>query len=485
MLKENASVESGLVVFYRQSSLFIVNTVIFVAKFFIRDLNFEKDIGANGVSVKVGPFSFLIDAGMDPKRYGNEALPRFDLLEDGDIDFIVLTHCHLDHLGSLPVVVRKQPQAQILSSYPAQLLAPLMLENSYSVMCRQKDELSIPEYPLFSKDEVAQLLKKFLPLKYGTAYTLEKEGHCATLTLFEAGHVLGASSVLIEYEGRQLLITGDILFSDQNSLKGARIPQLHSPDVVILETTRGATQRKVSRRSEEERLIKTIAKTIKRGGACLIPAFALGRMQEMLVLLYKAKKANKLPNCPIFCSGLGMSLINTFDEMGKKSACVNFSRQILRHLNVKSLRRKKLDPNTSKLVTPAIYLLSSGMLVEHTPAYNVAACLLGSAKNSICFVGYCDERTPGGELQKAKPGATFCFDAINFSTKIRAKIDRFDLSGHADREELCEFIGAQNPKKVVLVHGDEESRKWFSAIFSKNERSMSVLDPDVGKEYCL
>ena len=180
-----------------------------------------------------------------------------------------------------------------------------------------------------------------------------------------------------------------------------------------------------------------------------------------------------------------MALVGVFDEIGKTSSCLKFSRQILKKLNVKSMRRKKIDPKTSTLKAPAIYLLSSGMLVEHTPAYNVAACLLSNNKNTICFVGYCDDRTPGGQLLKAKHGSTFHFEEINYSTKIRAKIDRFDLSGHADRDELCEFVHAQKPKKIVLTHGEEASRKWFVARFSKDERSSSVLDPEVGKSYCL
>ena len=455
-----------------------------MAKFFIQDLNFEKDIGANGLSLTFGPFHFVIDSGMDPKRLGNDALPNFDLLPTGSVDFIVITHCHLDHLGSLPVLAKQQPQAKILVSHANSLLAPLMLSNSYSVMCRQKEEKSIPEYPLFSKDDITSLEKRFFVLKDRQTYSLEKDGHIAQLTIFSAGHGLGASSLLIEYEGRQIFITGDILFSDQHSLRGACVPKLKHSDVIVIETTRGCTDRKATRRSEEERLVKTVSKTLKHGGTCLIPVFALGRMQELLVLLYEAQKANKLPICPIFCSGLGMSLVGVFDELGKHSPQVNFSRQIIKKLNIKSLRRKKIDPKTSTLKAPAIYLLSSGMLVEHTPAYNVAACLLKDSKSTICFVGYCDENTPGGKLLQAKKNSTFRFEELNYSTKVRAKIERFDLSGHADREDLVDFVVAQEPKKLVLTHGDFEAMDWFIQKFSK-KGNISILDPNIGQRYSL
>ena len=124
------------------------------------------------------------------------------------------------------------------------------------------------------------------------------------------------------------------------------------------------------------------------------------------------------------------------------------------------------------------------MLVEHTPAYKVAACLLKDNKNTICFVGYCDENTPGGKLLQTKQNETFRFEELNYSTKVRAKIERFDLSGHADREDLLAFIMEQNPKKLVLTHGDEEARGWFMKKLSKKE-NFAVLDPNVGQRYSL
>jgi Cft2 family RNA processing exonuclease len=93
-------------------------------------------------------------------------------------------------------------------------LAPLMLKNSASVMTRQKEEKDVPEYPLFGKEDITALQKKFFVLKTGKTYCLEKDGQTAKVTIYAAGHVLGAVSVLIEYEGRRLFITGDILFSD-------------------------------------------------------------------------------------------------------------------------------------------------------------------------------------------------------------------------------------------------------------------------------
>ena len=452
-------------------------------KFCIQDLNFEKEIGANCLFLQLGPFQFIIDAGMDPKRVGNSVLPQFDLLKERVIDSILLTHSHLDHLGSLPILRHYQQQAKILLTYPTSLVAPVMLKNSYKVMCRQKEEQKIFEYPLYDKADIEDLKKVMLPVSFGRPQRFEKEGRVAEITFFPAGHVLGAASILIACEGRKVLITGDVLFQDQIVLKGANIPQLDNLDTIVLETTRGKTVRRVQRTDEEERLLTVISNTLEGGGACLIPAFALGRIQEMLMLLYRARVSKKVPNCPIFCSGLGMSLVDIFDAIGKTTRAVNFDRKLLKQLNVRSLGKRKINPE-SQLKAPAIYLLSSGMLVEHTPSYKVAANLVQDSKNSICFVGYCDPDTPGGQLLQAPSEEIFTFKSINFSTPLRAKVEHFDLSGHADREDLYRFVLEQKPRQVILTHGDEEARQWFFDQF-KNDASFKVIDPVVGTVYAI
>jgi predicted metal-dependent RNase len=124
-----------------------------------------------------------------------------------------------------------------------------------------------------------------------------------------------------------------------------------------------------------------------------------------------------------------------------------------------------------------IYILSSGMMVEHTPSYNLAASLLPQGRNAICFVGYCDPETPGGKLLDTKPGETFLFENIDYQTPVRAQIERFEMSGHADREELLKFALRTHPKKVVLTHGDPGARAWFAIALAENDPALIVIDP--------
>ena len=123
------------------------------------------------------------------------------------------------------------------------------------------------------------------------------------------------------------------------------------------------------------------------------------------------------------------------------------------------------------------------MLVERTPSYSLAAAMLGHPKNTIGFVGYCDPDTPGGKLLATKHGATFNFEALHVKTKVRARVDRFELSGHAERGELLEFAVQTKARSIVLTHGDPDARAWFMTQLAEQLPKARVLDPVPLKMY--
>ena len=169
----------------------------------------------------------------------------------------------------------------------------------------------------------------------------------------------------------------------------------------------------------------------------------------MLAVLDDAFKRNALPKVPVFCSGLGMDLVNHFHEISKNTNRVRFNRKVLRSLGARPLPRK-LEPGR-KPPMQGIYLVSSGMLVEHTPSYVMASSMLGDDRNSILFVGYCDPSTPGGELLESEQGTPFEFKAYNHIEKIQANVRQFDLSGHADRDQLVAYAEKLAPKNIFLT----------------------------------
>ena len=117
------------------------------------------------------------------------------------------------------------------------------------------------------------------------------------------------------------------------------------------------------------------------------------------------------------------------------------------------------------------------MMVEKTASYIVASCLAGNARHSICFVGYCDPDTPGGQLLAAHHGDQFLFADVNVKTRIRAQIERFEFSGHASREELLDYAVKSKPRSVILTHGDPPARAWFAEQLREKLPRSKVLDP--------
>ena len=440
------------------------------------DLNRAGGIGANSFYVQLGELKILVDCGLHPKKVGRVATPDFSPLRGVTLDLVIITHCHLDHIGSLPVLLREQPRAPVIMTQPSHMLIERMLHNSASVMERQRAEDNIPDYPLFTHTEIDRCAGRFTPLPYGHAKKFRGAHDAIEIIFHQAGHVAGAAGVEIHHKQRKLFFTGDVQFEAQRTCPAAKFPIDHF-DTLVTETTRGATERPAGKErvNEVARLITTVNETIQRGGSMLIPTFALGRMQEILSIIHDARKFGRVVDCPIYASGLGVDLCDYYDDIARKTKQVNFTRQILKDLKVRSLPRKLVPGRLPE--ESALYVVSSGMVVERTPSYIIAAGLAGHARHTIGFVGYCDPDTPGGHLLATKPGETLLFDKISVKTRLKARVERFELSGHADRDELLDFAQHCQPRAIVLTHGDPPARAWMAKALARTLPKSKVIDP--------
>lgn len=448
----------------------------------ITDLSKYRDVGASSYYIELGSFKFVLDAGFHPKKEGKEALPEFSKIVNIKLDFILLTHCHLDHLGALPILAKYNKGCPILTSIPSSVLAPRMLINSWKIMLKQRDELGLKELPLYTRADIDRVESLIFKMPYHKTRVFEKEsGEKLEVTFCPSGHIPGAAGILIEYKHRSIFFTGDVLFKDLITVPGAQFP-LKKLDTLVMETTRGATIRsdEKSRSAEIKRFIETINHTLTHGGACLIPIFALGRTQEVLKILEQARGEGVLVNCPIYCSGLGLDLSEYFDEISKKTGLINFRQRVLKHLKVKKIK-ETLHPGEN-VKKKGIYLLSSGMVLPHTPSYLAAASMIEHSSNSICFLGYCDSETQGGKILSSAYGSSIAFEDLNYVAQIKARVERFDLSGHADREELVEFAQKVEPRVVLLTHGEPAARNWFKEEIPLFLPHTKVIDPEPGKE---
>lgn len=440
------------------------------------DLNRDGGIGANSLFVQIGDLRILIDCGLHPKKVGRAAAPDLTPLRNAPLDLIVITHCHLDHIGSLPIAMREHPSTPVIMTTGSRMLVERMLHNSANVMMRQREDENILDYPLFTHEEIDRCAGRITGIPVGQTKRFRGARDEIELIFHHAGHVAGAAGVEIRHKHRGIFFTGDVLFENQRTLLGAKFPAGHF-DTLVTETTRGITERPIGKERVNEiaRLISSINDTIQRGGSFLIPVFALGRMQEILAVVHDARKFGRLVDCPIYASGLGMDLADYFDDITRKTKSLQFNRGIIKELKIRPTPRKLNAGEDAQ--QRALYIVSSGMMVERTPSYVLASGLLGNARNTIGFVGYCDPDTPGGQLIAANTGDEFLFNAVNVKTRVRAHVERFELSGHADREELLEFAVQTGARSIVLTHGDPPARAWFAKSLADQLPSANVIDP--------
>ena len=452
----------------------------------IINLNPASDIGASAWFVEVEGHRLLMDAGTHPKREGLDSLPLYHLLKKEELDAIAISHCHHDHVGSLPVALRQFPKAHVLMTQLSYFLVERVLHNSVNVMKRQREELGIKEYPLFTHDEVDDLAPLFQGFRYNreiewAAHHKTRAGFPSpTLEFYDAGHALGSAGIMVRGKKETLFYTGDVSFSDQTILKGARFEDVKA-DVLIMETTRGnrATPAGFTREAEIERLAEAIQHVIKRKGCVLIPTFALGRTQEILALLALLMKAGKLKPQPIYIGGLGRVFTEIYDLEASRTHRQHSSLQLNEALNLVVL--EKGQAQSMKLSGGRIFVITAGMMSENTAAHDLAARMIGDEKQAIFFVGYADPGTPGGRHKAAKHGETFVFSGSAGEVTKRCELQDFDLTAHANREELLEFVGQVSPRVVLLGHGDDDSRHWFEDQIRTRHPKIKVIQPEPGK----
>ena len=452
----------------------------------IINLNPDTDIGATAWFVEIDGHRLLMDAGTHPKREGRAGLPLYSVIAKEEVDAIAISHCHHDHVGSLPLAVRHFPRAHVLLTELSYFLVERVLHNSVNVMKRQRDELGIKEYPLYSHDEVDDIAPLFQGYKYNreiewAAHHKARAGlPSPTLEFYDAGHALGSAGIMVRGKKETLFFTGDVSFRDQTILKGARFEDVQA-DVLILETTRGnrGVAPGFTREAEINRLTDALHHVLARKGCVLIPTFALGRTQEILALLALLMRSGRLKNQPIYIGGLGRVFTEIYDLEAHRAHRQHQNLRLTEALNLVVLEKGQAEK--MKLTGGRIFVVTAGMMSEHTAAHDLAARMIGDERQAIFFVGYADPDTPGGRLKAAKPGETFVFSPSGGEVTKRCQIEDFDLTAHANRDELLEFVGEVSPRAVLLGHGDAASRQWFEEQIRSRYPRIKVHQPGPGK----
>jgi Cft2 family RNA processing exonuclease len=451
----------------------------------IVNLNPDTGIGASAWFVEIDGYKILLDAGTHPKRTGRAGLPLYSKIADEELDAIAITHCHYDHVGSVPIAMRHFPRAHVLMTELSYFIIERVLHNSVNVMTRQRDELGIKEFPLYSHNEVEENAARFQAFKYNREvewadFKKTRAGFLSpTLEFFDAGHALGSAGILVRSDKQSVFYTGDVCFHDQTILRAANFSDVKA-DVLIMETTRGNREVPAgfTRVAEAERLAQAIQRVLDKKGSVLIPTFALGRTQEILAQLALMMAEGKLKSQPIFIGGLGRVFTEIYDLESHRVSRSHKNLKLTQALNLVVPERSQTEQ--MRLGGGKIFVITAGMMTEQTPAHELALRMVEDERQAIFFVGYADPDTPGGRLKAAKHGEKFPFSASGGELTKRCEVQDFDLTAHANREELLDFVGQVSPRTILLGHGEDDARQWFEAQIKMRWPKIKVIQPQPG-----
>lgn len=446
---------------------------------FFTSLTPRNDIGGSCFLLEMGESRIVLDCGMHPKEIGFSSLPQIGALDYDSVDCLFLSHAHLDHLGGVPVLLQAQPSAEAIMSEATREIAVAMLHNSVHVMKSQRVEKGIQELPLFTHKQVNRLSQQWLPRPVGRPMQIGRENEI-TCELHHAGHVLGATAATFQHAGKTVLYTGDILFDDQAIVRGARLPT-EKVDTLVIETTHGLKEPTpgYSRASEARRLASHIKACHERGGAVLIPVFAVGKTQEILVLVHQMKQRGEIPReIPVYIGGLSTKMTGVFDRLADRCYRNLEGFSILDEVDLTVASERTGNP--LRYAPGSLYALSSGMMSERTVSNRFAPRILKDERNAILFVGYCDPETPGGKILAQGTGGQVVLSKGEEPTDIRCEVERFDLSGHANRDQLLDFILEVDAEQTLLIHGDPEAKLWFRDRIAEQLGSTRVAIPESG-----
>ncbi len=417
----------------------------------VTPLGAARGIGASCFRVQIGPYEIVLDAGTRPK--GSEPLPAFELLDRPNL--MLITHAHLDHIGALPIFHRDFPDVPTICTHGTREIAHVMLTDGLKVQTAQQRQGNEDFGQVFTADDLDRTLFHLQTQPVGLDFS-PLPG--LTVRFIHAGHIVGAACIYLQYGNRSLLYTGDYNTTSSRTAEGLKLADLPQADILITESTYGADTHP-SRRSQESDLIKAIVEIVSAGGNVLIPAFALGRAQEIILAIRTSALFHSV-NVPVYVDGLVREVTDLFQSQLQllPTSVQNFAQNQPPFFSDKTAPRiiSIASPKERPLAIahPSVIIASSGMLTGGA-SIGYAKTLLERENAAIFISGYTDEESPGRFLQSLEPGNEIELDGTPLT--VRAKIQRFNLSAHADRVGITQVIHRVNPQHLILIHGSQSA----------------------------
>jgi len=371
------------------------------------------------------------------------------------IDAIVLTHAHIDHSGYLPVLIKNGFTGKIYCSQATKDLCSVLLPDSGYL---QEEEAKFankhgftkhkPAVPLYTREDAERSLLQFRAVEFRK---LLKLADSFFMSLIPAGHILGASFVQFKYYDTTVLFSGDLGRMNDPIMHPPAIMQ--AADYLVLESTYGNRLHKKVNPLDE--LSEVINQTIKRGGTVIVPAFAVGRAQHLLYLMYQLLEAKRIPAIPIY---LDSPMAKDATDIFRKNPDLHrlspeLSEKVCEVATYVNTREESMA--LDQVTTPKIIISASGMLEGGRVLHHIRS-FAPDPKNMIVFTGYQAAGTRGADLTNGKKNVKVFGELIPINAEVRVLSN---MSAHADYEEIMQWLSHFNhhPRKVFITHGEPDA----------------------------
>jgi len=398
-----------------------------------------SEVGRLGMVLKTGPTSTLFDYGLlpkDPPQYPIPAPP---------VDGMFVSHAHLDHTGMIPWITRRQDVDVVLTP-PTADVADLLLQDSLKIA--DTEGFDAP----FNDQDLRTARRRFRTIDFGDNVDMGE----LEVTAHPAGHIPGAT--MYEVNGNQtMLFTGDLHTLTTDLVWGAKPVKC---DTLFVESTYAGRQHP-ERLKSEHAFLKKVEQVVNRGGIALVPSFAVGRTQDIILALAKARHE-------VWLDGMGKKVNSIYLDHPEYVRSAKQLRQAMHKVNVVD------GPRTRQLaVRGEVIVCTSGML-DGGPVLHYLDAIRDDPKSAILLTGYQVEGTNGRQLVD-----TGSIEMYGVNVDIKIEWQKFDFSAHAGHDELVRFIEACDPSRVVLMHGDQRE------LLAEALEGREVLLPMEGNWYSL
>ena len=420
----------------------------------ITPLGSGQEVGRSCIYLSFKGKRILLDMGLHPGLNGMDALPFVDLIDPEQIDLLLVSHFHLDHCGALPWFLQKTTfKGRCLMTHATKAIYRWILADYIKVSNISADLM------LYNESDLEQSMDKIETINFHE----EKEVGGVRFWCYNAGHVLGAAMFMLEIAGVKILYTGDFSRQEDRHLMSAEIPAIR-PDVLIIESTYG-THIHEKREEREARFTGIVYDTVSRGGRCLIPVFALGRAQELLLILDEYWSQHpELHDIPIYyasslakkCMSVYQTYINAMNNRIKRQIAIS-NPFVFKHIsNLKSI-------DHFEDVGPCVVMASPGML-QSGLSRELFEAWCSDSRNCCIIAGYCVEGTLAKQVL-AEPEEITTMSGQKIPRKCQ--IEYISFSAHTDYKQTSEFVRALRPPHIMLVHGEANEMNRLKAALQR------------------